>query len=47
MMAGMSGAKTSAMAPMTCCSLFWLPAAAALTSALEASGAPEIATNSS
>lgn len=47
MMAGMRGAKTSAMAPMAFCSGFWLPTAAFFTSALDASLTPEMATKSS
>ena len=47
MMAGMSGAKTSAMAPMAFWKGFWLPTAAFLTSALVPSVMPETAVKSS
>ncbi len=47
MMAGMSGAKTSAMAPIRRCSRLPCLAAMALASSLETPVMPEMATNSS
>ncbi len=46
MMAGMSGANISAMAPMMRCKTFWLARAALFTSSLFASSMPDIAMNS-